>query len=139
MATKPVDGKFSLPYFFLGEGKKDWLRTLGDDSRRLIIYGVIFLVIFFIYNMFFKKAGPANLNKPTGYQSVFLTPGSKVETITQDYNSVSTQKSEQERKWWIPHLYTSVSAGVRSKAGTDYKDFETEIRAEALGLRWDWN
>jgi hypothetical protein len=132
MATKPDGNKFSLTYFLFGEGKTDWLRTLGDDARRLMIYGLVFLVVYFVWTTFFPRKPQSNVNKPE--QTVVVTPGAKVNRIEQ--TSTNIQKSNEKRPWWFPIPFAEVFGGVRNK-GTDSSKFEPDYGARA-GVRIDF-
>ncbi len=142
MATKPADGKFSLSYFLNGEGKKDWLRSYGDAFRVGGTLLLIFCIGFTVYTMFFPKS-QGNVNKPEGHQTIVNTPFSKTGAISQSFSSVSTQKvEEKKRSWWIPHLYSGVSAGGRLRSegsSLSFNKMEPEVRIDVIGLRWDWN
>ena len=143
MATKPADGKFSLAYFLNGEGTKDWLRSYGDFIRVAITAVIIFCIGYCIFTIFFPKKPQGNVNKPEGHQTVTATPFSTVGEVTQTFESTSVQKVEESaHKWWIPHLYTGIAVGGRVKSNgssVDLGSAEPEIRADFLGLRWDWN
>lgn len=137
MADKPAKG-FSLSYFLFGGGLTDWLRPFGDDARRLLIYGLIGCAIYVGVTHFFPRKPQGNVNTPEGNQSVVLTPGSKVDTITQHFSSTNEQKvEEKKRAWWTPIPYIAGYGEVRSK-GSDFGDYETGIGAQ-VGLRLDFN
>jgi len=137
MATKPPDGKFSLSYFLFGGGLTDWLRPLGDDARRLLIYGIIACILYVGITHFFPRKPQGNVNKPEGNQSVVLTPGSKVDHITQSFSSTNEQKVVEKRPWWLPIPFVSVYGEARSK-GSDIGSYETGVGGQ-VGLRIDLN
>jgi hypothetical protein len=137
MPEKPVKG-FSLSYFLFGGGLADWLRPLGDDARRLLIYGLIGCVIYVGVTHFFPRKPQGNVNTPEGNQSVVLTPGTKVDHITQSFTSTNTQKvEEKKRPWFMPIPYIAGYGEVRSK-DSGLSDYDVGIGAQ-VGLRLDFN
>ena len=139
MATKPIDGRFSLSYFLFGGGLADWLRPLGDDWRRLVIYGVVGCIVYVIITHFFPAKPQGNVNRPEANQSVTVMPFADVkQPITQTSTSTNTQKVENpKRSWWKPIPFVQIYAGGRSKDTSSF-NVEPEYGANA-GLRWDFD
>jgi len=137
MAEKPAKG-FSLSYFLFGGGLADWLRPFGDDARRLLIYGLVFCAVYVVWTHFFPAKPQGNVNKPEGNQSVVLTPGSKVEHITQSFSATNTQKVEQKKRpWWQPIPYIAGYGEVRSK-DSSLSDYDVGLGAQ-VGVRLDFD
>ena len=115
-------------------------------SKSLVYFVMIAAILFCVvtvYRAYFMKTG-SNISKPTHNPFNIMWPGSgNIGTLDQSQDVKTDQKTElQKSKWWIPHLYTSISGGARMKtsgSSLNFDSFEPEIRADVLGLRWDWN
>jgi hypothetical protein len=107
-----------------------WMKNI----RFFIGVVVILVVITTVYKAWFAKTD-SNSNRHT----IITLPGSHIDTVTQ----TTEQKTEVAKKssWWVPHLYSSVAGGIRSKydGAKTFDSFETEVRVDIIGLRWDWN
>lgn len=138
MATKPADGKFSLTYFLFGGGLADWLRPLGDDARRLLIYGIIACILYVGFTHFFPRKPQGNISKPDCDNTVVVTPGATVTGgIHLESRTDTSQKVENKRPWWMPIPFVSVYGEARSK-GSDIGSYETGLGGQ-VGVRLDLN
>lgn len=93
-----MEGKFNPKYFIFGNGKEDWIKTLGYGWRLL----VILLAVFIIYKAF----------RPTQHNQITVGQGGIVNV---------QQNTEKKRSWWVPtpfvDIYTFVETDDRKGFG----------------------
>lgn len=139
MAEKPTDGKFHLGYFLFGGGLADWLRPLGDDFRRILVYGIIGCVLYVGVMWALPKKSQGNISKPDNDNTVIVTPGATVTGGIHLESKVDTQQKVEDKKraWWQPIPYVSVY-GVAQTKDNSFSDYDTGFGAQ-VGLRLDFN
>lgn len=149
MTTKPANGKFSLSYLLFGGGIADWLRPLGDDWRRLIVYGLVGCFVYVVFTHFFPAKPQENISRPEANQSVNVMPFGKVQQpITQTSTSTTTQtvvNPKSKKIWWIPTPYVYAQYGATSPSGgvSNFSSYQAESQV-GVGARidfdfWNWD
>jgi hypothetical protein len=117
--------KFSLSYFFFGEGIKDWWKSWGFGWRLIVTILVILFIVTAVQRVFFSK-------NQTQTQKLVIMPFS-FSTVT--YAPQQEQKQEiKKRPWWLPYVFGELYA-FGETAGVD--NSRTGIGTRG-GLRWEW-